>query len=191
MTRSCDWVLVIWDVNRSGVCNVCFLPLKWLGVYSFLSLSFFHRPELEHGHVSQLGLYWWGHHGDRRATRWKEPGNLCDCQELRTPHTGQPTTFHTVMWKRNKPSTCLAWTPARFGLCKGASSVVQMVKNLPTVQETQVRALVRKMPWRRKSLPTPMFLPGKSHGQRSLAGYDPKSHITKSWMWLTVSFRAA
>ena len=51
-----------------------------------------------------------------------------------------------------------------------------MVKNLPTVQETQVRALVRKMPWRRKLLPTPMFLPGKSHGQRSLAGYDPKSH---------------
>ena len=114
--QSCDWVLVIWDVNRSGVFNVCFLPLKWLGVYSFLSLSFFHRPELEHGHVSQLGLYRWEHHGDRRATRWKEPGNLCDCQELRTPHTGQPTSFHTVMWKRNKPSKCLSWTPARFGL---------------------------------------------------------------------------
>ena len=30
---------------------------------------------------------------------------------------------------------------------------------------------VRKVPWRRKWQPTPVFLPGKSHGQRSLAGY--------------------
>ena len=27
--------------------------------------------------------------------------------------------------------------------------------------------------WRRKRQPTPIFLPGKSHGQRSLAGYSP------------------
>ena len=34
---------------------------------------------------------------------------------------------------------------------------------------------VRKIPWRRKRQPTPVFLPGKSHGQRSLAGYSPWS----------------
>ena len=33
--------------------------------------------------------------------------------------------------------------------------------------------LVRKIPWRRAWQPTPVFLPGKSHGQRSLAGYSP------------------
>ena len=33
-----------------------------------------------------------------------------------------------------------------------------------------------KMPWRRKWQPTPVFLPGKSHGQRSLADYSPWSH---------------
>ena len=32
----------------------------------------------------------------------------------------------------------------------------------------------RKMPWRRDWQPTPVFLPGKSHGQRSLAGYRPR-----------------
>ena len=32
---------------------------------------------------------------------------------------------------------------------------------------------VGKIPWRRKWQPTPVFLPGKSHGQRSLAGYCP------------------
>ena len=33
--------------------------------------------------------------------------------------------------------------------------------------------LVVKIPWRRKWQPTPVFLPGKSHGQRSLVGYSP------------------
>ena len=31
----------------------------------------------------------------------------------------------------------------------------------------------RKIPWRRNWLPTPVFLPGKFHGQKSLAGYSP------------------
>ena len=35
---------------------------------------------------------------------------------------------------------------------------------------------VEKIPWRRKWQPTPVFLPGKSHGQRSLAGCGPWSH---------------
>jgi len=33
---------------------------------------------------------------------------------------------------------------------------------------------VRKIPWRRVWQPTPIFLPGESHGQRSLRGYSPK-----------------
>ena len=30
----------------------------------------------------------------------------------------------------------------------------------------------RKTPWRRERQPTPVFLPGEPHGQRSLAGYS-------------------
>ena len=33
---------------------------------------------------------------------------------------------------------------------------------------------VRKIPWRRAWQPTPVFLPRKSHGQRSLASYSPR-----------------
>ena len=33
---------------------------------------------------------------------------------------------------------------------------------------------VRKIFWRRKCLPTPVFLPGESHGQRILVGYSPQ-----------------
>ena len=35
---------------------------------------------------------------------------------------------------------------------------------------------VGKIPWRRAWQPTPVFLPGESHGQRNLAGYSPWSH---------------
>ena len=33
-----------------------------------------------------------------------------------------------------------------------------------------------KTPWRRTGQPTPVFLPGESHGQRSLEGYSPWGH---------------
>ena len=35
---------------------------------------------------------------------------------------------------------------------------------------------VGNIPWRRAWQPTPVFLPGKSHGQGSLAGYSPWGH---------------
>ena len=52
-----------------------------------------------------------------------------------------------------------------------------VVKNLPVIQET-FNPWVGKIPWRRNSWrrawqPTPVLLPGKSHGQKSLAGYGP------------------
>ena len=39
---------------------------------------------------------------------------------------------------------------------------------------------VGKIPWRRARQPTPVILPGESHGQRSLAGYSPWGR-KKSW----------
>ena len=35
---------------------------------------------------------------------------------------------------------------------------------------------VGKIPWRRKWQSTPVFLPGESHGRRSLVGYSPQGH---------------
>ena len=52
----------------------------------------------------------------------------------------------------------------------------QTVKNLPAMQETRVQSQVRRIPWRREWQPTPVFLPGESRGQRSLAGYSPLGH---------------
>ena len=55
----------------------------------------------------------------------------------------------------------------------GASLVVQMVRSLSAMEETWVRSLGWEDPWKRKCLPTPVFLLGESHGQRNLAGYSP------------------
>ena len=59
-----------------------------------------------------------------------------------------------------------------------ASQVTLVVKN-PPANAGDMRHVfdpwVRKIPWRRKWKPTPVFLPGQSHGQRSLAGYTTQS----------------
>ena len=44
---------------------------------------------------------------------------------------------------------------------------------------------IRKSLWRRKWRSTPVFLPGKSHGQRILGGYHPRGHKesdTTEWL---------
>ena len=59
------------------------------------------------------------------------------------------------------------------------------------MQETQVQSLVRKIPWSRKWQPTPVFLPGESHGQKSLAGHSPwgqKEWDTTERLLLSLSF---
>ena len=52
----------------------------------------------------------------------------------------------------------------------------------PNPKETDMRRYkrcgfvpwIRKIPWRRAWQPTPVLLPGESHGQRSLEGYSPQ-----------------
>ena len=48
-----------------------------------------------------------------------------------------------------------------------------VVKTLLPMQEMWVGSLGWKIPWRRKWQPAPVCFLGKSHGQRSLAGYSP------------------
>ena len=56
-----------------------------------------------------------------------------------------------------------------------ASLAAQIVKNLFALRPG-FDPWVRTIHWRRKWQPTPVFLPGKFHEQRSLAGYSPWDH---------------
>jgi len=63
-----------------------------------------------------------------------------------------------------------------------ASQVALVVRSPPAMQEireTRVWPLDQEDPWRRKWQPTPVFLPGESHGRRSLAGCRLWGH--KKW----------
>ena len=64
-----------------------------------------------------------------------------------------------------------AFLSANTGFPRGSR-----VKNLPALQELP---WVGKIPWSRKWQPTPVFLPGESHGQRSVASYIVHG-VTKS-----------
>ena len=51
-----------------------------------------------------------------------------------------------------------------------------MVKNLPAnAGDMDLILGSGRFPWRKKCQPNPVFLPGKSHGRKSLAGYSPWS----------------
>ena len=66
-----------------------------------------------------------------------------------------------------------------------ASPVAQRVKNRLQCRRPGFDPWVRKIPWRREWQPTSVFLPGESHGQRSLAGYGPwgcKESDTLEWL---------
>ena len=64
-------------------------------------------------------------------------------------------------WAR-KPPGLPRWYSGKGSTCHGGDA-----------RRQRFDPWVRKISWRRAGQPTPVFLPGESHGQRSLAGYSP------------------
>ena len=60
-----------------------------------------------------------------------------------------------------------------WGSLPRASLVVQTIKNLPAMQEIQVRSLSWEDPLEKGMATHSSILPRESHGQRSLVGYSP------------------
>ena len=56
----------------------------------------------------------------------------------------------------------------------GGSGLKNPSANAVGAVDTGSTPRVRKVPWRRKWQPTPVFLPGKSHEQGTLVGYSPE-----------------
>ena len=55
----------------------------------------------------------------------------------------------------------------------GGTSGTEPICQCRRHKRTKFAPWVRKIPWRREWQPTPVFLPGEFHGQRSLVGYSP------------------
>ena len=73
-------------------------------------------------------------------------------------------------------------------IANNVQSSVRILRVFPVVQWKRIclqymrhqrhrfNRCIRKIPWRRKWQPTPVFLPGESHGKRSLARYSLWGH---------------
>ena len=96
-----------------------------------------------HG-IFQARILEWLAMPSSRASSWPM-GQTCICH---VTCIGRWVFYKNSWWMSRKESTCQS---RRWGL----------------------DSWVGKIPWRRKWQPTPASLPGKSHGQRILAGYSP------------------
>ena len=81
-----------------------------------------------------------------------------------------PSIFSKIRVFSNELVLCIRWSKPSW--CSGKESACQNRRE----KRHRFNPWVGKIPWRRKWQPTPAFLPGKFHGQRSLAGYSP-------WGW--------
>ena len=78
----------------------------------------------------------------------------------------QTARFHSFLWLNNTHTHTQTYTHTHTHMWAS-----QVVKDLPSNVRNMV-SIPGKIPWRSKWQSTPVFLPGKSHGQRSLVGYS-------------------
>ena len=98
------------------------------------------------------------------------------------PHSGQLKTLFegTLSFWLQKQKLEFGWVPL----------VAQMIRICLQCRRPGFNPWVGKISWRREWLPTPVFLPGESYGERSLVGYSPWGHKeldTTEWLTLSLS----
>ena len=134
--------------------------LQKFGIYSLI-----------YAHLFQIETGWWGW-GDDAMLFAFQISVYAICINLHifshlTPHRinsmSQSSFFLNLLFILNLPI-----------LNGGASQVAQWQRIRLPMQETRFDPWVRKIPRGMKWQPTPVSLPGKSHGQRSVAGYSPR-----------------
>ena len=113
-----------------------------------------------------------------RAKSYSFLGGGCSTGKESVCNVEDPSS---ILWLGRSPGEGTGY-PLQYSW---ASLGAQTVKNPLAKQETWVQSLgVGKIPWRRAWQPTPVFLPGEFHGQRSLAGYSQwslKEPNTTKW----------
>ena len=105
---------------------------------------------------------------------WHHRLNGCEFEWTPGVGDGQGGLACHNSWGRKESDTTerLNWTELNWYLILGFPGGL-VVKTTPASARDTIQFLGEKIPWRRKQQPTPVFLPGKSHGQRSLVGYSP------------------
>ena len=101
-------------------------------------------------------------------------GNPLQCSCLENPRVGGPwwATVYGVAQSRTR----LKWLSSSSSIAclgfPGGASGKEPACQCRRLKRCWFDPWVGKLPWRKPWQPTPVFLPGESHGQRSLVGYS-------------------
>ena len=140
--------------------------------------------------VKQGGLLWWlsGKESSCGAGDAEDMGLILELGRSPGKENHNPLQYSCL----GNPTNRGAWWARVHGAAESwtqlstaqqwftrASFVAQMVKNPPAIRRPGFDPWVWKIPWRREWLPTPVFLPGEFHRQRSLAGGCKESDRTE------------
>ena len=82
--------------------------------------------------------------------------------------------FTNFCLQRSPELFCWRWNPGVGKLRDLLSGGSDSKESTCQYRRPRFNPWVGKIPWRGKWQPAPVFLPGKSHGQRGLAGYSPR-----------------
>ena len=138
-------------------------------------------PGRSHGWRSLVGCSLWGHEESDTTERphfhfslsciGEGNGKPLQCSCLENPRDGGASwaAIYGVAQSRTRLKR-LSSSSSRW--CSGKESACQSRRQ----RRGRFDPWVGKISWRRKWLPIPVCLPGKSHGQRSLASYSPWGH---------------
>ena len=141
-------------------------------------------PGKSHGWRSLVGCSLWGHweldttellHFHCSLSCIGEGnGNPLQCSCLENPRDGGA-------WGAAVYGVTQSWT--RLKRLSSSSSMAQTVKKICLqCQRPKFDPWVRKILWKRERQPTPVFLPGGFHGQRSLVGNSPWGFKSPTWL---------
>ena len=118
------------------------------------------------------------------AWKWKVKGKSLSHVDSSWPHGRQPTRL-LHPWDFPGKSTGVGCQCLLIYILLGLSRWLDSKESTCQCRSCKLDMLVRKIPWRRKWKPTPIFLPGKSHRQKILVGYSPwgcKKPDTIEWL---------
>ena len=140
-----------------------------------------------HGRRSLVGCSPWGHYESDTTERLHFHFSLSHIGE----GNGNPLQWSCL----ENPRDRAAWWAAVYGVAQNQTKLKWLSSSSPRWQSGKESACqfrrhgfdswVGKIPWWRKWRPTPVFLPGKFQGQKSLVGYSPWGHDesdTSEWL---------
>ena len=112
-------------------------------------------------------------------------GNPLQCSCLENPRNGG--AWWTAVYGVAQSQTWLKQVSSSSSSCIKETLWADYVRSYRKHMRRRFNPWLEKTPWRRAWQPTPVFLPGESHGQKSLAGYNlsESQRVRHDWSDIT------